>query len=102
MPPLGPVSPCPGIETRLPSSTPEGIVTFIFCFFFARPDPPQSRQGFSMIEPSPLQLGQGCAMEKKPDERRTCPEPWQVGQTRFPAPSALPEPRQVLQESFLE
>ena len=31
-------------------------------------------------------------MEKKPEERRTWPEPWQVGQTLRPPPPWEPEP----------
>ena len=75
-------------------------MTLIFCFFLASPEPAQSWQGLSMTEPSPLQVGHVCAIEKRPELRLTCPEPWHVGQTRLPPPSELPDPWQVLQESF--
>jgi hypothetical protein len=77
---------------RLPVSIPAGIVTFIVRFRVTSPLPAQAAQGFSMISPSPLQDGQVVAIEKKPELRRTCPAPPQVGQTFLPLPLSAPPP----------
>ena len=63
------------------------------------PTPRHSEQGFSMISPSPPQLGQVEAMEKKPEFLRTWPEPPQVGQSFLPLPLSAPVPLQASQRS---
>ena len=66
---------------RLPLSIPAGIATLSVRVRDCSPRPPQAAQGRSMISPSPEQVGQPVAIEKKPELRRTCPLPPQVGQT---------------------
>src|SRR6056297_666167 len=93
-PPFGPASPCPGILILFPLSIPGGIVTLSFCGFDITPFPLHMSQGFSMMYPSPLQVGHGEAIEKKPELLRTCPLPPQVGHTLRPLPVSAPLPPQ--------
>jgi hypothetical protein len=53
-----------------------------------------------MISPSPLQEGQVVAIEKKPELRRTCPAPPQLGQIFLPLPLSAPLPLHSAQLSL--
>jgi hypothetical protein len=74
---------------------PAGIVIVTVRDLRSVPTPRHSGQGFSMISPSPLQLGHVEAMEKNPEFLRTWPEPPHVGQSFLPLPFSAPIPLQA-------
>src|SRR3954471_5563255 len=83
---------------RVPSSTPAGIDTLRVRSRCTRPAPWQTLQGFLMIRPAPLQVGQVRSIRKKPCCARTLPAPRQVGQVCAAAlPASAPLPLQASQ-----
>src|SRR6056297_341086 len=94
-PPRIPASPSPDRRMRVPVSTPAGMLTDSAFSFSSRPDPPQTRQGFLTIWPTPPQVGQVRSTVKKPCCARTFPMPEQVGQVCGSAPPSAPEPLQA-------
>ena len=81
-PPPGPTSPCPASCTRVPWSTPAGILTVSVRRERTRPSPEHSRHGSGMIEPKPRQAAHGRRVRISPRNERctsaTSPWPWQV------------------------
>jgi hypothetical protein len=82
---------------RVPVSTPAGMLTESWRSFSTRPAPWQVLQGFLIVWPMPLQVGQVRSTVKKPCCARTLPMPEQVGQVTGSAPPSAPVPRQVSQ-----
>ena len=54
-----------------------------------------------IILPVPWHVGQVCWIEKKPCDRRTVPEPWQVSHCLGCVPGLAPEPLQVSHASIV-
>ena len=81
-PPPGPTSPCSASWTRVPVSTPAGILTVSVRRDRTRPSPEHSRHGSGMIEPKPRQAAHGRRVRISPRNDRctwaTSPAPWQV------------------------
>ena len=65
-PPFSPASPSPPNLILVPSSTPCGIFTDSFLFFFTLPVPLHGLQGFLIIDPLPEQEAHVLSNVKKP------------------------------------
>ncbi len=69
-PPPGPTSPCSVSWTRVPVSTPAGILTVRVRRERTRPSPEHSRHGSGMIEPKPRQAAHGRSVRISPRNDR--------------------------------
>mmetsp|Transcript_24806 Transcript_24806/g.72706 ORF Transcript_24806/g.72706 Transcript_24806/m.72706 type:complete len:262 (+) Transcript_24806:621-1406(+) len=102
-PPLGPASPSPRTRSRLPSSTPGGIVIVICLLFFCTPLPSHVPQYFSTTLPEPPHVGHRACCCILP--RIVCtvcvitPRPPHCGHVVTDAPGATPLPVHVPQVS---
>mmetsp|Transcript_4507 Transcript_4507/g.7468 ORF Transcript_4507/g.7468 Transcript_4507/m.7468 type:complete len:206 (-) Transcript_4507:428-1045(-) len=98
-PPFGPESPSPRTRSRLPSSTPGGIVIVICLLFFCTPFPSHVPQYFSTTVPVPPQVGQRACCCMRPRMVLTVcvttPRPPHVLHVFTDAPGATPEPVHV-------
>src|SRR5687767_6734213 len=77
---------------RVPSSTPAGIFTDRVRSFVIRPAPWQLLQGSEITCPRPWQDWHVRSTVKNPEDCRTAPEPWQVGQVFGDEPGLAPLP----------
>mmetsp|Transcript_23635 Transcript_23635/g.75665 ORF Transcript_23635/g.75665 Transcript_23635/m.75665 type:complete len:452 (-) Transcript_23635:338-1693(-) len=102
-PPFGPASPSPRTRSRLPFSTPGGIVTVSCLERLFVPRPSHEPQYFSTTEPEPPQVGQRdccCILPRMVlTVCITTPRPPQVVQVVTDAPGATPEPAHVAHAS---
>ena len=98
---MGEGSPSPAERTRVPVSTPGGILTSTRACSRTAPAPPQAGHFSGMTWPEPWQWWQVRAMEKKPWVSRSSPEPPQTGQALGAVPGLAPLPRQGSQRRVL-
>ena len=94
-PPPMPASPSPESRSRLPVSTPAGILTETRRTVFTWPAPRQWVQGWLTIWPAPRQRGQVVRRVKNPWLRVTWPEPWHWLQTSGSVPGSQVVPPQT-------
>jgi hypothetical protein len=71
-----------------------GMLTLTVPCTFLRPSPRHSLQGFSIVTPDPLHVGQVLRMLINPWFEATCPIPPQVEHMTLPEPAAAPVPEQ--------
>src|SRR5262249_36578965 len=96
-PPRTPASPSPASLMRVPSSTPEGMLTESERSRVTRPEPEQEGQGLSITCPRPWQAGHVRSNVKNPCAWRMRPCPPQVGQALRRVPDLAPAPEQASQ-----
>src|SRR5262249_49012476 len=87
----------PARRIRVPSSTPEGMLTESVRSRVTRPEPTQLGQGFSITWPRPWHETQVRSSVKKPCACRTRPRPLQVAQVLGLVPALAPVPEQASQ-----